>query len=270
MASKYYRNTSPSGSLEMSQKIPRIDLNLWDHKKALFIPAFAIIMTSGVLPLAGYIILHYATNIKTAIIVTILVAIFGVSSLSALIMRTWSLSRRSSTCRPLGSTSRWTLDYFGWNFLGGFIALSIVIAIGLVLSPTNLRILSMPLSLLLVQVCLQLVVFVPLRIMRVRAPFRFSSLEKGEPMRPACYTIAEDIVAVDGKQGDVFRAVWNARYEASPPFRHLLAQMDILWGCSGLVVAVICLVTIWAVNSTTVGWAVGRSLMASSACFEVC
>ena len=84
-------------------------------------------------------------------------------------------------------------------------------------------------------------------------------------MRPACYTIAEDIVAVDGKQGDVFRAIWNARYEASPPFRHLLAQMDILWGCSGLAVAAGCLATIWAVDNITIGWAVGRLPMPSCA-----
>ena len=93
----------------------------------------------------------------------------------------------------------------------------------------------------------------------MRVPFRISSLARGDLARPACYTIAEDIVAVDGKQGDVFRAVWNERYEASPPFRQLLARMDILWGFSGCAVAAGCIAVIWAVDNVTVGWAVGKS-----------
>ena len=77
-------------------------------------------------------------------------------------------------------------------------------------------------------------------------------------MRPAVYTIAEDVVAVDGKQGDIFRAAFNARYEASPEFRQLLAHMDLLWGCSGVAVAAGCIAVIFAVEETSVGWAIGE------------
>lgn len=81
-------------------------------------------------------------------------------------------------------------------------------------------------------------------------------MARGDKFRPACYTIAEDVVAVDAKQGDVFRAVWNARYEASPPFRQLLARMDWLWGISGVAVGAGCIATTFAVEETTIGWAV--------------
>ena len=78
-------------------------------------------------------------------------------------------------------------------------------------------------------------------------------------IRPASYTIAEDVVAVDGKQGDVFRAVWNARYEASPPFRQLLAEMDLLWGLSGVGIGAGLIAVIFAVDNPQIGWAVGKS-----------
>ena len=130
---------------------------------------------------------------------------------------------------------------------------------GIALNPSNLRIIALSLPMLLVQVCIQMVVFTPLRILRVRVPFRISSLAKGDLIRPACYTIAEDVVAVDGQQGDVFRAVWNARYEASPPFRQLLARMDILWGFSGCAVAAGCIAVIWGVDNASIGWGIGKS-----------
>lgn len=77
-------------------------------------------------------------------------------------------------------------------------------------------------------------------------------------MRPAVYVIGEDVVAVDGEQGDVFRAQWNARYESSAPFRTLLARLDWLWGLSGVLVAGATIGVIFGVKQDAVGWAVGR------------
>lgn len=74
------------------------------------------------------------------------------------------------------------------------------------------------------------------------------------------YVIAEDVVAVDGEQGDLFRAQWNARYESSAPFRTLLARLDWLWGISGLLVAGAVIGVIFGVKEDSVGWAVGESL----------
>lgn len=74
------------------------------------------------------------------------------------------------------------------------------------------------------------------------------------------YVIAEDVVAVDGEQGDLFRAQWNARYESSAPFRTLLARLDWLWGISGVLVGGAVIGVIFGVKEDTVGWAVGESL----------
>lgn len=72
------------------------------------------------------------------------------------------------------------------------------------------------------------------------------------------YVIVEDVVAVDAKQGDVFRAQWNARYESSAPFRTLLARLDWMWGVSGVVVAGAVIGVIFGVKQDSVGWAVGE------------
>lgn len=74
------------------------------------------------------------------------------------------------------------------------------------------------------------------------------------------YVIAEDVVAVDGEQGDLFRAQWNTRYESSAPLRSLLARLDWLWGISGLLVGGAVIGVIFGVKEDSVGWAVGESL----------
>ena len=239
--------------------IARIPLSLRSHIPTIALRASIIIFTGGILPLIGYLILHYATTFNTTYIITIFTLIFGFSSLYTLLVRTRALSRQTSTCRPLGSTSVWNLDYFNWNFITGFVILAVLIAIGISRdTPTNVRITSLPLSILMLLVCGQLVLFIPLRALGLRAPFRFSSIERGDPLKPAVYIIAEDVVAVDGRQGDAFRAQWKARYETSAPFRQLLARLDWWWGISGVVVAAAVIGIVLGVEEAAVGWAVGK------------
>lgn len=250
------RSNSPSPHKEAG--IARLPLNLRAHKLPLAIFFTITLVTSCIFPLIGYFALHYETTLKTQIILSIVTPVFGVVSLNSFFTRTIRLARSSSTCRPLGSRSAWTLDYFDWNFAFGFSIVSVIIAIGISRKPSNLRMCSLPLSILLLQVCGQMVLLIPLRAMGMRAPFRFSSLEKGEVLRPAIFTIVEDVVAVDGKQGDVFRAAWKARYESSAPFRALLDRLDSLWGASGVLVAAVVIAVIFGVKDAEVGWAVGK------------
>lgn len=88
------------------------------------------------------------------------------------------------------------------------------------------RLLGMWLPMLMVQVWGQMVTIIPLRWWGVRTPWRLSSIRGGEGLVPACYEIAEDVVAVDWKQGNGFRAAWKARYKFSEPFRRLLGRLD--------------------------------------------
>ncbi len=218
-------------------QIARIPINLRAKKFKIAIRCCILIFTSGILPIAGYFALRYATTLKVTYILSIFTPIFGVVSFCSFIIPTISLASTSSTCRPLGSTRRWALDYFNWNFALGIVYISNIIAIGIAQTPSNVKIVSLPLSILLLQVCAQMVLLIPARALHLRTPFRISSCAKGKPVRPAVYMIAENVVAVDAKQGDIFRAACNARYESSPEFRRLLSQLDFLWGISGVLVA---------------------------------
>lgn len=91
----------------------------------------------------------------------------------------------------------------------------------------------------------------------IRAPFRISSVGKGDPSRSGCYSIVEDIVAVDGGAGQGFREAWSKQFEASQPLRSHLNHMDLLWGVSGLAVAAGVFGAVLGVENNEVGYVVG-------------
>lgn len=77
-------------------------------------------------------------------------------------------------------------------------------------------------------------------------------------LRPAVFTIVEDVVSVDAGQGAGFRKVWGERWVASGPFRTLLGRVDWVVGVSGVGVAGGVIAVIFAVENDSVGWAVGE------------
>lgn len=96
-----------------------------------------------------------------------------------------------------------------------------------------------------------------------RVPFRISSVAAHEPARSGVYLLAEDIVGVDGGQGQTFRRELAARYEASAAIRTLCWRLDMLWGISGVIVGGGLIALIYAVPSANVGYVLG---MFSFAC----
>src|SRR4051812_41726480 len=74
-------------------------------------------------------------------------------------------------------------------------------------------------------------------LLRLKLPFRISSLPSGEHFRPGVYFLIEDVVAVDGNGGRPFRTNLDLRYRASPMFRELLVKMSLFWSCSALLVS---------------------------------
>ena len=250
--------STSTGDPPQKQTIARISLNPRAHKLAIAFQISTIFLTSCVIPLVLYYALIYKTSLKLQIILAIVTPIFGVVSLSSLFLRTWRLLSHRKYL-PLGQKSRWALDYFDWNFALGFIVVAVVIALGISMKPSNVRMVALSLPMLMLQICLQMVILVPLSALHVRAPMRFSSIAKGDILKPAVYVIVEDVIAVDAKQGDVFRSQWKARYESSQPFRNLLTQLDLMWGVSGVLVAGGIIAVLFAVKPTDVGWAVGKS-----------
>lgn len=238
--------------------LPRLPINLRDHKIPIGITWGAIILSSGILPIVGYFALRYGTNLTLNIILAPWLGFMGVTSVFSLGKRTYDLMKRSSDCRPLGVEQGWKMDYFGWNFFVGFIGLTVFISLGIALK--SVVVVSLPLSVLVVCVCLELVLAQVAMAAGLRAPFRFSSLAKGELQRPGTFVIVEDVVAVDGKQGRAWRRVWGERYEASPALRSHLRRMDLLWGVSGLAVVAIIWGTVFGLHDHDIGYALGWAL----------
>ncbi len=72
-------------------------------------------------------------------------------------------------------------------------------------------------------------------LFQFRMPIWISSLPPGHKLRPAGYTIMEDVVAVDGGGRSAFRRALNVRYEKSPIFQKIVLEMTIYWGIVGLI-----------------------------------
>lgn len=84
------------------------------------------------------------------------------------------------------------------------------------------------------------VVYLALDILRLcgfKAPFRISSTPKGSTMPTALYVMIEDVVAVDGGGGQMYRYALRTRYLSSPYFRRMLVQMNFFWTGGSIVFA---------------------------------
>lgn len=78
-----------------------------------------------------------------------------------------------------------------------------------------------------------------LRARGFQAPFRISSTPKGYVMPTALYVLIEDVVAVDGGGGQVYRRALRDRYLSSPYFRQMLFEMNCFWGGGSVIFAAI-------------------------------
>ena len=83
-----------------------------------------------------------------------------------------------------------------------------------------------------------------LRLFGFKAPFRISSTPKGSTMPTALYVMIEDVVAVDGAGGQIYRYALRTRYLSSPYFRRMLREMNFFWTggaliCAGGITAVV-------------------------------
>ncbi|KAF7183972.1 hypothetical protein CNMCM7691_004462 [Aspergillus felis] len=210
--------------------------------------------TSGLVPVLLYFLLRYVARLKLWI---------GAGSVLALVRRIWRLVRPDSTCRP-PDTARYHLDYFQWNFLFGFIyiavLLSVAVGIAYTLGGTSVRLVSLPLPLLTLQISSQLVLGSILVWLRAKYPFRVSSMAKGALVRPGVYTILEDVVAVDGGQGLHFRQLLDNRYRSNRALQDLLQWTGWAWGLSGLGVSVVLLALIGSLTNEEISFVLGWSV----------
>jgi hypothetical protein len=78
-------------------------------------------------------------------------------------------------------------------------------------------------------------------------------------VRPGVYTIIEDVLAVDGGQGQEYRRLLDARYCSSKPIRVLLERLDLACGLSGAVVATVLITLIATLSSRDTVFLIGGS-----------
>lgn len=121
------------------------------------------------------------------------------------------------------------------------------------------RPLAMPAPLFFLQFGIQLLVTGWMSAARKPAPFRISSIPKGERMVPLVFTLVEDIVAVDGGAGKAYRTKLLARYRLSPRFRMLVAQINWFWGIGSFLVGSATLAVMWTV-SEEIAYGIGKSI----------
>ena len=235
--------------------LPRLPFDLWEHTVAIASYWTVMVLTSGILPVAGYYGIEYGTNLSLSTNFSIWLSITAVVSLYSLVRRSWALYRRTPNCKPSGVTSQWAFDFFNWNFLLGFIALTALISAGS--SVTSWPAVSLPIAVVLLYVCLELVLVQILMAFNLTLPFRLSSIPPHGKLRSGSSIIVEDIIAVDGGAGQSFRQTWNDRYERSAPLRLLLMQMDLLWGISGLMLVAAIFGLVFGVDNGEVGYVVG-------------
>lgn len=122
-----------------------------------------------------------------------------------------------------------------------------------------IRLVAMPLTTMLYTFGTEMLIVDILRVFRVPAPFRLSSIPKGAQLRPCVYTLIEDICAVDGSGGTAFREALNRRYEASHIFRTMLRRLGVFWAVGAQAMAVVCTILIFTVSEDAayaIGWSV--------------
>ncbi|KAF2171502.1 hypothetical protein M409DRAFT_63746 [Zasmidium cellare ATCC 36951] len=220
--------TDPSKleSTNTTTTLPPLPLNLSTHKPFITLHWLPIMLTSGILPITLYFALHYGTSLSLTVVLTIPLVLMGVVSLTALLRRSWRLSCKESACRPLGCEAmRWSGDFFHWNFLGGFVVLTVVISVEIGVG----SLCALPLSLPIFYISVELLIAQVAMRAGWRTPVRMSSLPRGSPTHPGTFILVEDVVAVDGGLGREWREVWGRRYEADGELRALLRRLDLLW-----------------------------------------
>jgi hypothetical protein len=145
----------------------------------------------------------------------------------------------------------------------GFGIVTGVLASGTGADPPDIRQASMPQAIVLYLAGAQLVITGAMHAMRLKTPIRLSSTSSGGLTPVGVYVLMEDIVAVDGGGKESFRTALAERYNASPRFQEMLAQLNWFWGIGSLLVAGVVTVLAYVLHDSNVIFALGKLKRAS-------
>ena len=152
------------------------------------------------------------------------------------------------------------MDYLQWNLIIGFGVVTAVLAEGSGEDPPDMRKVSWPQTIVLYIAGHQVLATAIMSSMSWSCPIRMSSAPAGSTTKPGVYVLTEDVCSVDGNGGQAFRKALQARYEASPVFRRMIAQLNWFWGIGTVLAAIGMSVLIQLVDDMNVVYALGKSL----------
>ncbi len=256
----------PSTKAEILPGLPRLDYNIWHYKTKLLIIVTLLVLESALIPIALFYGLRL-TSLRIGLIFAVITSFFGIVTgieygfrslkLIGYGFHSWKLTQKGDEYRPLGG-KKWHMDYIHHTLgLAYFVMSAILIGFSVPHTPW-IRPLAIPVPYFLIQVGAQMLWSAVMHALGKPAPFRISSIAKGEKILPMVYTIVEDIIAVDGNAGKSYRERLRSRYAVSPRFRTLVIRQNWFWTIGALVDGVGTMVVIWTVPEV-VAYGVGRS-----------
>ncbi|DAA73142.1 TPA_exp: Uncharacterized protein A8136_5067 [Trichophyton benhamiae CBS 112371] len=235
---------------------PELPYSLRSRKRSISIFWTLFIIDTLVQPLVLYFTLWYCTNLSHNLVFTISTAALGGVAVVEYFYRFYNLFKKGSKVRPLNARRSW-LDFFQVNFTIVWLILAVELIIGTVQEEPYIRLLAMPLPTVMFYFGLVHLTLDLLRALGYQAPFRISSTPKGYVMPTALYVLIEDVVAVDGGGGQVYRRAIRDRYLSSPYFRQMLFEMNCFWGGGSVVFAAVITALVFTTPrdvAYTLGW----------------
>ncbi|KAJ5760667.1 hypothetical protein N7520_007823 [Penicillium odoratum] len=245
------RNTVP-----VHDEPPPLPYSLHTRKKSIaFFWTIFVLDTLGQ-PVGLYWGLWYGTNLSHNLVFSIVTACLGGISVFEYFYRLHNLIRKNSRARPLNARKSW-LDFFHINFTIVWLILAVELIVGTVPQEPYVRLVAMVLPTVMFYFGIVHLVLDILRMSGFKAPFRISSTPKGSVMPTALYALIEDVVAVDGGGGQIYRYALRTRYLSSPYFRRMLFEMNCFWSGGSILCAAAITAIIFTVSEPvafTLGW----------------
>ncbi|CEJ58223.1 hypothetical protein PMG11_06888 [Penicillium brasilianum] len=235
---------------------PPLPYSLHTRKKAIAIFWTIFVIDTLGQPLILYWTLWYLTDLSHNLVFSIVTACLGGVSVFEYFYRLYNLFRKKSRARPLNAKGSW-LDFFHINFTIVWLILAIELIVGTVPAEPYVRLVAMVLPTVMFYFGIVHLTLDVLRMMGYKAPFRISSTPKGSVMPTALYALIEDVVAVDGGGGQMYRYALRTRYLSSPYFRRMLFEMNCFWSGGSIIFAAVFTAIIFTVSEPvafTLGW----------------
>ncbi|CAG7930214.1 unnamed protein product [Penicillium olsonii] len=235
---------------------PPLPYTLHTRKKSIAIFWTIFVVDTLAQPLILYWCLWYLTDLSPNLVFSVVTASLGGVSVFEYFYRLYNLFRKNSRARPLNARSSW-LDFFQINFTIVWLILAVILVTGSVPEQPYVRLVAMVLPAVMFYfgiVYLSLDIF---RMLGYKAPFRISSTPKGSVMPTALYALIEDVVAVDGGGGQIYRYALRTRYLSSPYFRRMLFEMNCFWSGGSIIFAAAITAVVFTVQENvafTLGW----------------